>query len=104
MFSTKIDKKYFNFLMTFCSYVHRFLRRLEKSIKNRAHFMSVTSDSDPVNQDGSGSDALLDSPKTSSPLLRKTSIGVDKRLATSVKKSSHILSRQMANYENSFDL
>lgn len=60
--------------------------------------MSVTSDSDPVDQDDNSSDALLDSPKATSPLLRAAGG------ATAQKNPSHVLIRQKASYKNSIDI
>uniref|UniRef100_A0A336N481 CSON006260 protein n=1 Tax=Culicoides sonorensis TaxID=179676 RepID=A0A336N481_CULSO len=85
----------------------RFLRRLEKSIKNRTQFMSVaTSDSGPEADDNS--DSCLDSPKITSPLLKQGNNGTGGTSSITQginqKESSHVLTRQKASYRNSVDI
>lgn len=75
--------------------------------------MSVTSDSDPVEQDGNSSDTF-GSPKATSPLLKQTSRdsgsggGGGGKMATVTgggqRHSGHVLIRQKASYKNSVDI
>lgn len=85
---------------------NRFLRRLQKSIKTRSQFMAVaTSDSGPDADDNS--DAFMDSPKITSPLLKKqTSDGFSSSNTQSdnQKQPSHVLVRQKASFKNSVDI
>lgn len=67
--------------------------------------MSVTSDSDPVEQDDNSTDALLDSPKATAPLMQKKDNNDSKSITTSNQRhGTHVLIRQKASYKNSLDI
>lgn len=72
--------------------------------------MSVTSDSDPVDQGDNSSDALLDSPKATSPLLKQGPgagggrAGIKSPTSMAQRHAPHVLIRQKASYKNSVDI